>query len=75
VETLGAKYKYRARICKRLGSLGIDSASLCSLAGRYYYPLCRTGQAIYASEIDSLELTPGLLKYLHIRALVTDMSG
>ncbi len=27
--------EYRARICKRVWNPGIDSASLCSLAGRY----------------------------------------
>ncbi len=32
-----------ARICKRLRSPGIDSASLCSLAGRYDGTICRTG--------------------------------
>ncbi len=33
----------RARIFESLRSPGIDSASLCSLAGRYDYPICRTG--------------------------------
>jgi hypothetical protein len=47
VEALRAKHKYRAQIYKRLRGPGIDSASLCSLAGRYYYPLCRTGQSPY----------------------------
>jgi hypothetical protein len=33
--SLGIKSRCRACICKRLRSPGIDSASLCSLAGRY----------------------------------------
>jgi hypothetical protein len=37
------------------GFLGIDSASLCSLAGRYDNPICRTGQ-------PGWESIPGLLK-------------
>ncbi len=43
----------RARICKCSRIPGIDSASLCSLAGWYDNPTC-TG-------IDSLESIPGLL--------------
>jgi hypothetical protein len=50
----------RARICKRLRSLGIDSegidsASLCSLAGRYDKQGYRTGPPDWESK-------PGLLK-------------
>ncbi len=32
---VGIGLSYRARICQRLRSPGIDSASLCSLAARY----------------------------------------
>jgi hypothetical protein len=40
------KLEFRARICKRLRSPGIDFASLCSLAVRYENPICRTGTII-----------------------------
>ncbi len=46
----------RARICKRLRRPGgIDSSSLCSLAGRYDKQGCRNGP-------PGLESIPGLLK-------------
>ena len=51
--------QFRARICKRLRSLGIVSASLCSLAGRYDNTICRNGPLGYIGwrnrflEIDS----------------------
>ncbi len=38
----------RARIFKRLRIPGMDSASLCSLAGRYDNPICRTFLGIYS---------------------------
>ncbi len=43
---------------------GIDSASLCSLAGRYDKQACRTGTPDWES-------VPGSLKGLQIRAQVT----
>ncbi len=59
----------RARICKRLRSLGIDSASLCSLAGRYVILLVvLTRNATWAGGFDSLESSV-LLKRSQIRAL------
>ncbi len=51
-----------ARICKRLKSSGIDSASLCSMAGRYDNPICHTGPPGYIGwlnhflQIDSLNV-------------------
>ncbi len=36
-------FEFWAWICKLLRSLGIDSARLCSLAGRYVKQGCRTG--------------------------------
>ncbi len=51
---------YRARICKRLRSPGIDSASLCSLAGRNYKKGWRTGPPGWESIL-------GLLKGLKYR--------
>jgi hypothetical protein len=50
-----SKSQIRARICKRLRSQGIDSASLCSLAGRYAKQGCR-------SDPPGWESIPGLLK-------------
>ncbi len=44
-------------MCKRWRSLGIDSASLCSLAGQYVKEGCRTGP-------PGWESNPGLLKRL-----------
>jgi hypothetical protein len=43
---------YKAQICKRLRSIGIDSKEsippgLCSLAGRYDSPIWRTGPPGY----------------------------
>ncbi len=52
----------RARIRKRLRSPGIDSASLCSLAGQFDKKGCRTGP-------PGCESIPGPLKGLKIRAL------
>ncbi len=54
------------RISKRLGSSGIDSASLCSLAERYDNPICRTGQPGYIGFP-----IPGLHKSLKIRSQVS----
>jgi hypothetical protein len=51
----GHQVLYRARICKRLRSPGIDSANLCSLAGRYVKLGRRTGP-------PGWESIPGLLK-------------
>jgi hypothetical protein len=48
----------RAQICKRSRSPEIDSASRCSLAGRYDNSIRRTGKP----EFDSLESIPGLRK-------------
>jgi hypothetical protein len=48
-------FAYVALPCKRLRSPGIDSCTLCSLAGRYMKQGCRTGP-------PGLELIPGLLK-------------
>ncbi len=45
----------KARICKRLSSPGIDSASLCRVTGRYVKWGCRTGP-------QGWESIPGLLK-------------
>jgi hypothetical protein len=64
---------FGARICKRLRSPQIDSASLCSLEVRYDNPICRTGRPGYtvtkAGGIDASESIPGLLKRLQIRDL------
>jgi hypothetical protein len=57
-----------ARICKPLGSPGIDSASLWSLAGLYDNLICRTGYIL-------TESIPGLLKHLQIRALYRLLLG
>jgi hypothetical protein len=53
---------YRARICKRLWSLGIDSASLFSMAGRYDKWVVVTGRQAGNRFLGSL-------KGLQIRAL------
>ncbi len=52
----------RARICKRLRNRGIDSDSLCSLAGRY------TSKEGCRTDPPGCESIPGLLKGLQIRA-------
>ncbi len=49
------RFVVRARICRRLQSTGIDSADLCSMAGRYDEQGVRTGP-------PGQESIPGLLK-------------
>ncbi len=71
--SVNVRFQSWARIWECLRSPGIDSASLCSLAGWYDNPICFTGPlccSTYIGGLDSLESIPELLKRLQIRALV-----
>ncbi len=64
---------FRAHICKRLMSPGIDSASLCSLGPSTTNRVIVPGRQIsQAAEIDSLLSISGLLKRFQIRAQFTN---
>ncbi len=67
--TIRSEAVYKNLICRRLRSPGIDSASLCCLAGRCDNPICFTHRPAQLHRLS--DLIPWLLKRLQIRALST----
>jgi hypothetical protein len=60
----------RARICKRLRSPGIDSASLCSLAGKRVVVTASQAGHRFLGSLKGLQIRAQIIRRIEIRGFV-----